>query len=156
MAWRPTNLKVVFLKNVARVAKVGEVKEVADGYGRNFLLPRKLALLATPSALKEAEIQVKKERERQERFEAEMKQLAEQLEGFLLTFKEKVTNETNLYGSVRDSDIAEELSRLTGIDFDRRKIELEEPIRQLGEYEITVRLSKELAPKIKVVVSGEE
>ena len=149
-------MKVVFLKNISRVAKVGEVKEVADGYGRNFLLPRKLALLATPSALKEAEVQIQKERERQERFEAEMNQLAQQLEGFSLSFKEKVTSEINLYGSVRDSDIAEELSRLTGFDFDRRKIELDEPIRQLGEYEITVRLSKELAPKIKVVVSGEE
>jgi large subunit ribosomal protein L9 len=149
-------MKVVLLEDVANVGRAGEVKEVADGYGRNFLLPRKLALLATPSALKAAEAQLQKEKERQQRFAAETTKLAEQLEGLLITFKERVTGEDRLYGSVRDSDIARELSQLTGLDIAKEKIELEEPIRQLGEYEVPVRLSEDLTPKIKVVVTGEE
>ncbi len=149
-------MKVIFLKDVPNVARAGDLKDVADGYGRNYLLPRKLALLATPSALKAAEVQVQKERERQQRVAAETGELAQQLEGLLVTFKAKVVEEDRLYGSIRDSDIADELSRLTGSEIERRKIELQEPIRQLGEYEVTVRLGTDSAPKIRVTVSPEE
>lgn len=149
-------MRVIFLRDVANIGRAGEVKEVADGYGRNFLLPRKLALLATPSALRAAEEHLQKEKEEQLRFDAELSQLAQQLEGFPITFKERVASEDYLYGSVRDSDIARELSQLIGFDIDRKTIELEEPIRQLGDYEVTVRLSKDLAPKIKVIVTKEE
>lgn len=149
-------MKVVFLEDVPKVASMGEVKEVANGYGRNYLLPKKLALLATPSALKEAEIQVQKELERQRRLAADMEKLAQQLEGFSLTFTEKVASEDNLYGSVRDSDIADQLNELTEFEIDKKKIELEEPLRKLGEYEVTVRLSRDLTPKIKVIISAEE
>lgn len=149
-------MKIVLLKDVANVGRAGEVKEVADGYGRNFLLPKKLALLATPSALKAAEAQLQKAKEKEKLFAAEVTKLAQQLEGLLITFKEKASSEDRLYGSVRDSDVARELSQLTGLDIAREKIELEEPIRQLGEYEVTVRLSQDLAPKIKVIVTREE
>lgn len=149
-------MKVVFLKDVGRTGRIGEVKEVSDGYGRNFLLPKKLALLATPSALKQAEIQVQKEKELQSRLAAEMEKMAKQLEGYTITFREKVTSEVSLYGSVRDSDIAEQLCKLLGCEIDRHKVELAEPIRQIGEYQIAVKLSKELTPRIKVIVSAEE
>ncbi|TET86564.1 MAG: 50S ribosomal protein L9 [Dehalococcoidia bacterium] len=149
-------MKIVLLEDVANVGRAGEVKEVADGYGRNFLLPKKLALLATPSALKAAEAQLQKEKEKQQHFDAEITKLAQQIEGLLITFKERVSSEDRLYGSVRDSDIARELSQLTGLDIAKEKIELEEPIRQLGEYEVPVRLSEDLAPKIKVIVTREE
>jgi len=149
-------MKIVLLEDVANVGRAGEVKEVADGYGRNFLLPKKLALLATPSALKAAEVQLQKEKEKQQHFDAEITKLAQQIEGLLITFKERVSSEDRLYGSVRDSDIARELSQLTGLDIAKEKIELEEPIRQLGEYEVAVRLSEDLAPKIKVDVTKEE
>lgn len=148
-------MKVVFLQNVPPVGKVGEVKEVADGYGRNFLLPKKLAMLATPSALKVVELQLQKKVKQQQRFAAKIGEIAQQLEGLLITFKAKVVSENRLYGSIRDSDIAAELSQSTGFDIDREKVELGEPIRQLGNYEVTVRLSEELAPKIKVVVEEE-
>ncbi len=148
-------MKVVFLQNVPPVGKVGEVKEVADGYGRNFLLPKKLAMLATPSALKVVELQLQKKVKQQQRFAAKIGEIAQQLEGLLITFKAKVVGENRLYGSIRDSDIAAELSQSTGFDIDREKVELGEPIRQLGNYEVTVRLSEELAPKIKVVVEEE-
>ena len=149
-------MKVVFLEDVTNVGKMGEVKEIADGYGRNYLLPRKLALLATPSALKQAEVQVKKEQERRQRLADEMEKLAQQIDGFSLTFKEKVASEDNLYGSVRDGDIANQLNELTGLEIDKSKIELEEPLRKLGEHEVIVRLGKGLTPKIKVIIVAEE
>jgi len=152
-------MKVVFLQDVSPIGKMGEIKEVADGYARNFLLPKKLATLATPSALKaaelQAELQLQKKREKQQHFAAKISEIAQKLEGLLITFKAKVVGENRLYGSIRDSDIAAELSQSTGFDIDREKVELKEPIRQLGSYEVPVRLSEELAPRIKVVVEEE-
>lgn len=149
-------MKVVFLKDVARVGRAGEVKEVADGYAKNFLFPKKLALPATPSSIKMAEAQLKKEDQEQQRHAEELVEVARQLEGLSLDFKMKVMEEGRLYGSIRDTQIAEELKRLTGIDIERTRIELLEPIRQLGSYELTIRLGRDLAPKVKVVVTGEE
>ncbi len=149
-------MKVVFLKDVTRVGRAGEVKEVADGYAKNFLLPKKLALPATPSSIKMAEAQLRKEEQGQQRHAEELVEVARQLEGLSLDFKMKVMEEGRLYGSIRDNQIAEELKRLTGIDIERTKIELLEPIRQLGSYELTIRLGRDLAPKVKVVVTGEE
>ncbi len=149
-------MKIIFLKDVPPTGKVGEIKEVADGYGRNFLLPRKLAALAKPSALKALEVEIKKEIENQKRLDAELRDLAQQLEGLSISLKARVVEEERLYGSIRDNDIAAEINRLIGFDVDRRKIEIKEPIQQVGEYEVTVRLNKDLAPKIKVIVAAEE
>jgi len=147
---------MIFLKDVTSVAKAGQIKEVADGYARNFLLPQKLALLATPSAVKAAQIQIQKERGGDQLFAAELAQLAQQLEGISISFKAKVVEEDRLYGSIRDSDIAADLSRLTGSEIEKRQVELPEPIHRLGEHEVAIRLSKDLAPKIKVIVAREE
>ena len=149
-------MKVLFLKSVAHVGRAGEIKEVANGLGRNYLIPNKLALLATPSALKMAEAQLHKERQEEERLAGDLSQVAQQLEGFPITFKAKVRSEQRLYGSVRDSDIAAQLTQLTGFDINKGKIELEKPIRQLGEYEVAIRLGKDLTPKVKVIVTQEE
>ena len=148
-------MKVVLLRDVPRLGRVGEVKEVADGYGRNFLLPQKLATLATPSATKEAERRLKQEAQRRERFAAELGELAQQLEGYLITFKAKVATEERLYGSIRDADIAEKLSEVTGFDIDKGMVELEEPLRQLGNYEVTINLGKGLSPRIRVLIEEE-
>ena len=149
-------MKVVFLKDVTRVGRAGEVKEVADGYAKNFLLPKKLALPATPSSIKMAEALLRKEEQGQQLHAEELVEVARQLEGLSLDFKMKVMEEGRIYGSIRDNQIAEELKRLTGIDIERTRIELLEPIRQLGSYELTIRLGRDLAPKVKVVVTGEE
>ena len=149
-------MKVLLIKSVANIGRVGEIKEVADGFGRNYLIPNKLALLATPSALKTAEAQLQKERQEEERFAAELSKLAQQLEGFPIAFKAKVRSNERLYGSIRDSDIAAELTQLTGLDIDKSKIELEEPIHQLGEYEVAIKLGKDLRLKVKVTVTKEE
>jgi large subunit ribosomal protein L9 len=151
-------MKVVLVRDVPRVGKAGEVKDVADGYARNFLLRRNLALPATPPAMKEVESRLKKEGQEEQCRADELSKLAQQLEGITLTFsiKAKAVEGERLYGSIRDSQIAEELTKLTGSGIDRVMVGLEAPIRTLGTHELTVRLSKDLTPKVKVVVAREE
>jgi len=149
-------MKVVLLQDVARLGQAGEVKEVADGYARNFLLPKGLAEFASPSLLKRAEERRQAEARRQRLADAELAGLAQSLEGMVVSLKAKVGAQGRLYGAITAGDIADELHRVTGQDIDKKKIELEEPIHQLGEYEVVVRLSRELAPKIRVVVEEEK
>lgn len=149
-------MRVVLLKDVPGLGKEGEVKEVADGYGRNHLLPKRLAEFATPALLKKAEAMQRAEARRQLTVDAEMVNLAHTLEGLALTVKARVGTEDRLYGTITSGDIAEEIHRLTGHDIDKRKIELEEPIRQLGKYEVSLRLSPEIVPKIRVIVEEEK
>jgi large subunit ribosomal protein L9 len=145
-------MRVVFLQDVPNVAKAGEIKEVADGYGRNFLIPKKLALLAKPQAIKQVETgDIMKAR-----VNAELTALASQLEGKEVTLKAKAGAKDRLYGSITSADIASELSKASGLDIDKRKVELGEPIRQLGSYEVTIRLAKDILPKIKDTVAEEE
>ncbi len=151
-------MKVVLVRDVPRVGKAGDVKEVADGYARNFLLRRKLALPATPKALKDVEARLQQEDQDQQRHVDELNKLAQQLEGLVITFsiKAKAIDGERLYGSIRDQQVAEELARVTGAAIDRTMVTLESPIRTLGTHELTVRLSRDLAPTVKVVVAREE
>jgi len=149
-------MKVVFLEDVPKVAKAGEIKEVADGYGRNFLIPQKLAVLASPSALNAAETQTKIRARSQTQTEDETTELARQLEGKEITLKARAGAQEHLHGSITSADIASELQNATGLVVDKRKIELDEPIRQLGSYEVAIRLAKDMIPKIKVTVIEEE
>jgi large subunit ribosomal protein L9 len=151
-------MKVVLVRDVPRVGKAGDVKEVADGYARNFLLRRKLALPATPKALKDVEARLQQEDQDQQRHVDELDKLAQQLEGLVITFsiKAKAIDGERLYGSIRDQQVAEELARVTGAAIDRSMVTLESPIRTLGTHELTVRLSRDLAPAVKVVVAREE
>jgi len=141
---------------VPDVAEVGEVKEVADGYGRNFLIPKRLAVLPGSQASSIVKAQLKVKARRQAETEAEMARLGKQLEGKEVTVKAKVGANDRLYGSITNTDIAEELERSAGVIIDKRKIEIEEPIRQVGKYEVTIRLTKDAMPKIKLIVMGEE
>ena len=153
-------MKVIFLQDVSGKGRRGEIKEVAAGYGRNFLLPQKLALLATPATIKEVEAKVQqeleKEAERQRVFAAELEEFARQLDGTTFTFKEKVVSEDRLYGSVRSTHIAHVVTSLTGFKIEKESVQLEEPIRSLGSYEVTIKLSPDLTPTISVVVEEEE
>jgi len=145
-------MRVVFLQDVPRVAKAGEIKEVADGYARNFLIPKKLALLARHEAIKQATTgDIAKAR-----INTELETLAQQIEGKEVNIKAKAGAKERLYGSITSADIAAELSKNTGLDIDKRKIELEEPIRQLGSYELVIKLAKDIVPKIKVNITEEE
>jgi large subunit ribosomal protein L9 len=145
-------MRVVFLQDVPRVAKAGEIKEVADGYARNFLIPRKLALLARPQALSQLGTrEITKASE-----DTELTMLAQQIEGKEVNIKAKAGAKDRLYGSITSADIASELNSSTGLVIDKRKIELDEPIRQLGSYEVAIRLGKDIVPKIRVSVTEAE
>ncbi|HUU08044.1 MAG TPA: 50S ribosomal protein L9 [Dehalococcoidales bacterium] len=148
-------MKIIFLQDVPRVAKAGEIKEVADGYGRNFLIPQKLAVIADPSTLNTLKAQIKKEASSQAQTEEEMTDLAHQLDGKEITLKAKAGAKEHLYGSITSADIAAELQN-NGLVVDKRKIEIAEPIRQLGSHEVAIRLAKDAIPKIKVIVIEEE
>lgn len=147
-------MKVIFLEDVPSVAKVGDIKEVADGYGRNFLLPRKLALLAEPQVVKSFAEQLKVKALSQAQTEAELVELANQLNGKEIVLEAKAGSKDRLYGSITAADIAAELEKTTGLSIDKRKIELGELIHQVGNYEVAIRLAKDIVPKIKVTVSG--
>ncbi len=149
-------MKVIFLQDIPKVAKAGEVKEVADGYGRNFLIPKNLALLVNSPALNAIETQRRKKAKIQEQEEARLAELGQELEGKEITLKARVGAKEQLFGSITSADIADELQNTTGLEVDKRKIELAEPIRQLGSYEVTIRLAKDIIPKIKVMVTEEE
>ena len=149
-------VKVVFLEDVPNVAETGEVKEVADGYARNFLIPKKLAVLADSKAAQLVEARLKKKARLQAETEAEMRELARQLEGQEVVLKARAGAKDRLYGSITNADIAEELEKGAGLVVDKRKIELDEPIHELGSYEIDIRLTKDIIPKIKLTVTGEE
>jgi len=149
-------MKVIFLQDVPNVAQAGEIKEVANGYGRNFLFPKKLALLASSSASSVIKAQHQIKTSDQTQIETELVELANQLEGREVNLKARVGAKDRLYGSITSADIAGELENTAGLVIDKRKIELVESIRQLGSYEIAVRLAKDIIPKIKVTVTEEE
>jgi len=149
-------MKVVFLEDVANIAKAGEVKVVADGYGRNFLIPKKLAALVSPETITKLETQRLMQANKKTQIESELTKIFSQLEGKEVILKAKVGAKNRLYGSITSADIAAELERVTGVTIDKRKIELDEPIRELGSFDIAIRLGKDMIPKVKVVVSEEE
>ncbi len=149
-------MKVVFLEDVPGVARSGEIKEVADGYARNLLIPKKLALIANSAAIKLAEARCRAKARQQAETEAELQELAKQIDGKEITLKARAGSKDRLYGSITSADIAAELEKSDGIVVDKRKIDLEEHIHQLGSYEITVRLGRDITPKVKVNVIEEK
>jgi large subunit ribosomal protein L9 len=147
-------MKVIFLKDVSK-GKRGEIKDVADGYARNFLFPKGLALLATPSATKEAKLLLDKKVEHQARQQEEQKKIAHELDGKEVRFKAKAGAKGRLHGTVTGASIAEELSRLSGLEIDKKRIEIDEPFHQLGEYDVVINLGSDAQAKIKVIIEEE-
>jgi large subunit ribosomal protein L9 len=147
-------MKVLLLKDVYKLGHAGDVKKVADGYGRNFLLPQGLAVLATPGALKTVEKIREKATVERALLNKEMSGIAERLENVELQFFSKAGETGKLYGSITSQMIVDELNKRLGTSLDRHQIEID-PIRTLGEHLATVRLTVDLTPKIKVFVNRE-
>jgi large subunit ribosomal protein L9 len=147
-------MKVLLLKDVYKLGHAGDVKKVADGYGRNFLLPQGLAVLATPGALKTVEKIREKATVERALLNKEMSGIAERLENVELQFFSKAGETGKLYGSITSQMIVDELNKRLGTSLDRHQIEID-PIRTLGEHLATVRLTVDLNPKIKVFVNRE-
>ena len=149
-------MKVIFLEDVPNIASAGDIKEVADGYGRNFLIPKKLAILANSPAINLAEAQRKIRAGDQAQTQAELLKLAKQLEEKEIILKGRAGAKGRLHGSITSTDIAAELQNTANLVVDKRRIELDKPIRQLGSYEVTIKLASDITPKIKVTVIEEE
>ena len=149
-------MEVILLQDVKGLGKAGEVKRVADGYARNYLLPQRIASKVTEGLLKDAEIQIKAQARRQKKIQSEASGIAENLAGVSLTFKAKAGEKGRLYGSITAADIAEALEKMTGQAIDKRKLVLEEPIRSLGAHRVSVKLLTDLTAEIEIVVEPEE
>lgn len=147
-------MKVLLLKDVYKLGHAGDVKKVADGYGRNFLLPQGLALLATPGALKTVEKIREKAAVERAKLNQEMGGIAEKLANVELQFFSKAGETGKLYGSITNQMVVDELNNRLGLNLNRHQIETD-PIRTLGEHLATVRLTVDLNPKIKIFVNRE-
>lgn len=148
-------MQVVLLKDVKRLGKTGELHDVSDGYARNYLIPRGLAAAATAAArqqaAEQAAAQAREERAEQER----AAQQAAKMENIELVFAAKAGEAGRLYGSITKADIAEKLAEETGMDVDRRKIMLDEPIKELGTSTVEVQLHSAVSTTVKVIVEAQ-
>jgi large subunit ribosomal protein L9 len=148
-------MKVLFLKDVPNVASAGEIKEVSEGYATNFLLPKKLAERASVDVQNRFESQKRAEVKRAAEEEAKMKALAAKISGRVFTITAKTGGGEKLYGSITNADVAAQVSQVLGIEIDKRKVEMSEAIRALGTYDASVKLYKDISPKIKVKIVPE-
>jgi large subunit ribosomal protein L9 len=147
-------MKVLLIKDVYKLGRAGDVKKVADGFGRNFLLPQKLAVLATPGAMKTAE-KIRSQGEVQRAaLNSELKDLADHINGVVLTFAVKAGETGKLYGSITTQDVATAVQEQTHYEVKRQQIDMQ-PIRELGEYKAHARLTIDLMPEIKIIVHRE-
>jgi len=147
-------MKVLLIKDVYKLGRAGDVKRVADGYGRNFLLPQGLAVLATPSALRQAENIRKQADQKRAVLNKEMSSIAEILSKLTLTFPVKAGETGKLYGSITHQMIAEAIQKKTGVEVNRRAMDFE-PLRTLGTHKVHIRLTMDLAPEVTVIVHRE-
>jgi large subunit ribosomal protein L9 len=147
-------MKVLLLKDVYKLGRAGDVKRVAAGYGRNFLLPQGLAILATPGALKQVE-KIRAEADSQrDLLNQELAGVAEKLTGVYLTFPARASETGKLYGSVTTQMISDELTSKIGMEVHRRQIE-SQPLRTLGEHKVQIRLTVDLVPEVTIIVYRE-
>lgn len=149
-------MKVILLEDVVNLGKTGDMVNVKEGYARNFLLPRKLVIVATPKNLKAFEHQKRLVQSKIKKNKSDAQKLAEKLESISLTIPQKVGEEDKLFGSVTAITIAEFLKQQEGIELDKRKIELAEPIKRLGIYTIPIKVHPDVTANLRVwVVKGE-
>jgi large subunit ribosomal protein L9 len=147
-------MKVMLLKDVYKLGRAGDVKKVADGYGRNYLLPQGLAVLASAGALKQADSIRTQAAATRAILNEELSGIAEQLDKLVLTFPAKAGETGKLYGSITSAMVAEAVKAKTDYELDRRQLDMQ-PIRNLGEHSIHVRLTVDLVPVMLVIVHRE-
>ena len=148
-------MKVILLKDVEKLGQKGEVKNVADGYARNFLIPNKLAVLATKSELAKLEEKKKIEVEKAEEELKLYQEMASQIDGLEIEIPVKISEEGKLFGAIMASQIAEKLKE-KNFEIKKEQIKLESPIKELGEYEAVVEFPHNLETKIKIIVIEEK
>ena len=149
-------MKVVLLEDLPGKGKAGEIKEVNKGYARNFLLPRGLALVATPTIIREVESRLEKEELEEGIDRDKLVELAQQIEGREIRFKARMGTGERLFGSITAANVAEELSRVISFVIDKKKIDMAKSLRKTGSYEVAVNLASDLNPQIIVVIQEEK
>jgi large subunit ribosomal protein L9 len=147
-------MKVLLIKDVYKLGRAGDVKRVADGFGRNFLLPQNLAMLATPGALKNVEAIRSKATSRRATLNSEMSSVADVLKDAFVTFANRAGETGKLYGSITSQMIVDAVNQKYNLQIDRHLVEIQ-PIRLLGEFKAHVRLTVDLIPEVKVIVHRE-
>jgi large subunit ribosomal protein L9 len=148
-------MKVLLVQDVEKLGSAGDVKDVSGGYGRNYLIPKGFAVLATRGQIKQAEERLAAKQKREQAGRRDAEALAARINGQTLRFTARVGELDRLYGSITSADIAEKLAEAIGTEVDRRRIDLDEPIKRIGVYPIKVRLMAGLEPLVNVVVEGE-
>jgi len=149
-------MKVVLLEDLPGKGKAGEIKEVSKGYARHFLLPRGLAVLATPTVIKQVESRLEKEKLEESIDHDKLVELAQQIEGREIHFRARMGTGERLFGSITAADIAEELGQAIGSVIDKKKIDIGESLRKTGSYEVAVKLASDINPQITVVIEEEK
>lgn len=148
-------MKVLFLKEVAGTAHPGDVREVAPGYARNFLFPQHLAVVADERVVDQVRKREEAARRRAEKELTEAREAAARLRKLTVTIYAKTGEGGRLFGSVTNGDVAQQLKREAGIDIDKRKIEIETPIKSLGPHEVEIELHSEVRETLRVVVAAQ-
>ena len=148
-------MKVLFLQEVTGTAKAGDVKEVAPGYARNFLFPKHLAVVADARTIDQVRRREEVTRHRAEKAMDDAREMAQRIRKLTVTIYAKAGEAGRLFGTVTNADVATQLKREAGIDVDKRKIEIEPPIRSLGPHEVTVELHPEITETLKIVVASQ-
>jgi large subunit ribosomal protein L9 len=146
-------LKVMLIKDVVNVGLAGDVKEVADGYGRNFLIPRRMAVLAGRGAEAEARRlrEATAKREAKERDDAQ--ELADVIDNKTVVVRLKVGSEDKVFGAITNDDVATALRLQHQVDVDRRKIDIKDPLKQLGEHQVPLRLHRDVTAHINLIIT---
>ncbi|SHI81248.1 LSU ribosomal protein L9P [Dethiosulfatibacter aminovorans DSM 17477] len=147
-------MKVILLKDDKKVGKKGEIVNAKDGYARNFLIPKGVAVEATPANIKKLERDKKHEAEMEAQLVEEAKATAEKIEKAAIEIKIKAGDNGKLFGSVATKDIATEYKKQHNIEIDKKKIDLKDPIKTVGTFEVNVKLHPQVTAKAKVTVSG--
>ncbi len=148
-------MKVLLKEDVDNLGYAGEVYDVADGYGRNYLIPQGMAVKASPNVMKQAEAWRKKAEARRAELRAEHEELSARIEETKLVFTARAGDTGKLYGSITTSQVTDALNETLGTDIDRRKVGIE-PLRQLGEHQVIVRLSADFQPHVTVRIESED
>jgi large subunit ribosomal protein L9 len=149
-----TPMKVLYLQDVKGTAKAGEVKDVAEGFARNYLLPKSIAVPATAGAMKNVAFQKQITQSKVARVRSEHETLAARLEAVSVSFKVKVGEQYRLFGSITSTDVAEAVEKAIGQTIDKHKVVLDEPIKALGVYKVAIKVG-DLEPAVTVVVEDE-
>lgn len=148
-------IKVLLLKDVNNLGKKGEIVDVSDGYARNYLFPRGLAREVTEGMLEHLKLQELSQKKKEEKLLEKYRKEKSIIEGEVFVIKAKVGEKGKLFGSITSKDIAEVISKKLKLDIDKRQIDLEEPIKSLGEYNVEVKLHPQVVANAKILIEAE-